>query len=91
MIETHADLTGQLKPFVLLFTVFALAYVGVDWWQARQQDDNAKKLRWLTWTLDGAAVVIGLFAVVWVARTGHSGADAVWHDTKVVKIEREDR
>ena len=40
--------------------------------------------------LGGASVLIGIFAVVWVVRTGHSGADAVWHGTKVVVVEREE-
>jgi len=76
---------------MLAFTLFAIGYVAIDWWLARRSGDTPLSLRWTAWSLGGAAVIVSLLATVWVWRTGHSGAESVWHDTKVVTVEREDR
>lgn len=84
LIERHAQLAEQSRPFLFAFAVVAVA-AAVAGWQ-RQRPSNAAEgaparssllVRAMT-PLLVLSVLTGALSTVWIYRTGHSGAESVW-------------
>jgi len=71
LVQDHADLGNQTKVIMI---VFALILVGLAVAVRRSLTQFVKPLVIL-------AAVAGLVTTVWVVRTGHAGAKAVWQET----------
>jgi hypothetical protein len=77
LIERHAELADQVLPWAIGVVVVAAAITAVD----RVRSDR--------WRISARATTLGLIAVALIAGTGatwtvvvtgHSGAEATWHD-----------
>ncbi|GAA2128592.1 DUF2231 domain-containing protein [Actinomadura napierensis] len=80
LVERHAELADMLLPLAGAMWLGLAVLTGVGWYARRQP---AAAPRWAGAVTVAAAVLAVGGAVasgVQVARIGHSGADAVWHD-----------
>jgi hypothetical protein len=82
LVHDHAELADALRPFAALLFVAVTALVGLDHRNRRRVErDGAAPSTRARQAVAGLAVVTVIAAgmsTVWVARTGHSGAKAVW-------------
>lgn len=81
-VKTHADLGGQMEIIGVLFglTLVALGLYGLLSRRGTLRL-NDRLARTAMTGLMAATVVVGSVAVVWVVRTGHTGAKASWSET----------
>lgn len=70
LVREHADLGGQTEAIMIVFAVALMALALAVW----------KNVAALLLPLAIVAAVAGVAATVWVVRTGHAGAKAVWQD-----------
>lgn len=76
ILEKHATL-GDSSYWIGIFLVLASALV---WWTSKLESKGVKTSKALTALVMTFSVLIGVASTVQVARIGHTGATAVWHD-----------
>lgn len=77
LLEKHADMAEGLLPWMIALLVFAMVGYGIHY--RSNHGHSANKA--LPAAVAVLAVVAALGTTVQVARIGHSGAKAAWHDT----------
>lgn len=96
-VEKHAELAETARVFVLLFFVFVVAMVAIALVRRSKATSASASgasggpgaggsggaLAVAGHACAALAVVFGLLGTVWMARTGHEGAKAVWDGTLV--------
>lgn len=91
LIETHAHIAEQARPWIFLFAVVMVAVVVWDLVQRRrvasvapETDERRPPVRSVVArgvvVLTVVGLLLGVGATVGVYRAGHSGAKATWHD-----------
>lgn len=87
-ISNHAHLADQTRPVVFLFALAVIALVVLRLRKPKPAALSAgaaaaPRRKVPTWLAPALSVVVALTAVgsiAMIARTGHTGAKAVWHD-----------
>lgn len=96
-VEQHAELAETARLFVLLFFVFVIAMVAIAMVRrgkgsaapaphaagAARPAGSGGALAMAGHACAALAVLFGALGTVWMARTGHEGAKAVWDGTLV--------
>jgi len=86
LIERHSQLAEQARPMVFAFFVLALAAAVVFHLiaraEARDEADGGRVplMRKLLVPVMALSVLTGALSLVWVYRTGHTGAESVWKE-----------
>lgn len=80
MIASHAEMGDQMKVIAFGFMVVAVAGILAER-AVRTRVTGAGAARLLTGGVAAAVVVMSVLAVVWIVRTGDSGARSVWKGT----------
>jgi hypothetical protein len=83
LVEDHAGTSDSLLPLTAGLFVAVVALVGADRAFRRSEDDHrgsSTGRRWAIAGLAAATIVTASVSTVWIYRSGHSGAKAVWDD-----------
>jgi hypothetical protein len=81
IIERHAHLAEQARPIVFVFFLLAVAAAVIVYLLHRDGEGDTGRtatLRKLAAPVLALSVLTGALSTVWVYRTGHTGAEAVW-------------
>mgnify|MGYP000880160118 CR=1 FL=1 len=78
-LESHAELGEATRNMAGLMWLFTLGLLAVPRF-AGTKDNRPGWYKPATMILSGLSVVIAVLAVVWIVRTGHSGASEAWSD-----------
>jgi len=74
LVHQHASLAEPMRPLALAVLLLSVGLVLVDRRRARAWYRNTML------AVGGVSIVVAAASMVQVARVGHSGAKAVWHD-----------
>ncbi|MSO47626.1 MAG: hypothetical protein EXQ67_06035 [Thermoleophilia bacterium] len=88
LIKDHAEMGNALRPIALALLVAIFLLVAPAWSIARGGRGALATLgRSQMWNIISIVLVVltGVLATYWVIKTGYSGADAVWHDVRIIK------
>lgn len=81
LMEKHAEMGGQLTPWVIVLAVGVVAVMVLARVGARSTDARPVwAAPWLAMVVAGVTIVAASGAMVEVVRIGHSGAEASWSD-----------
>jgi 4-amino-4-deoxy-L-arabinose transferase-like glycosyltransferase len=84
LVEDHAGTSDSLLPLTAGLFVAVVALVAVDRAFSRGSEDgnpgSSASRRWVIAGLAAATIVTASVSTVWIYRSGHSGAKAVWDD-----------
>ncbi len=88
-VSRHQELGETTRFIVLLWLVATIGVVAYERWADRSEssdvvataDAGEANPTAITWGLGALTVVLAVAATIWLVRTGHSGADAVWKQT----------
>ncbi len=87
LVRHHAQLGGALRPIALAQLIAILMLIAPAWAHARGGPGVLVRLAASKpWSIISVVlvVVMSVLATYWVIQTGHSGADAVWHNVHLV-------
>ena len=87
LVRHHAELGGALRPIALALLIAIVMLVAPAWAHARGGPGVLVRLAEAKlWNILSVVlvVVMAVLATYWVIQTGHSGADAVWHNVKMI-------
>ena len=80
-MERHAEMGGQLTPWVIGLAVGAVAVMVLARAAARAPGSASRwAARWVSVVVAGVTIVAASGTLVQVVRIGHSGAEATWSD-----------
>jgi hypothetical protein len=82
LVHDHAELADALRPIAFLLFAAVTAMVGLDHLHSRRAERGGQapttRARQLMAGLAVFTILAAGLSTVWVVRTGHSGAKAVW-------------
>jgi uncharacterized membrane protein len=85
LVEQHTEEGETVLPWAIGVAGVAVIVAGYDRYRPRHTDDGRRNNA-VAIGLTALAVVAGAGATYSVARVGHSGAKAVWHDTPTRRV-----
>lgn len=88
LVRHHAELGSAMRPIALAQLVALLLLVLPAWAYRRGRPAVlAGMARSRLWSIVGVVLVVvtSALATYWILRTGHSGAEAVWHGVRMVR------
>lgn len=88
LVRHHAQLGDAMKPIALALFVAVLLLVAPAWAYARggRPAVLARLATSSAWNIISVVLVIAtaVLATYWIIQTGHSGAESVWHNVKMI-------
>lgn len=88
LAHRHAELGESMRPIALALLVAIVLLVAPAWAYARGGSPAvlSRLAESRAWNIITVVLVIAtaVLATYWVVVTGHSGAESVWHDVKIV-------
>ncbi|MGI9116905.1 MAG: DUF2231 domain-containing protein [Gaiellales bacterium] len=88
LVRHHAELGSAMRPIAFALFVAIVLLVAPAWAYARGGPGMLARLAESSaWNVVIVVLVVvtSVLATYWIIQTGHSGADAVWHNVKIVK------
>jgi uncharacterized membrane protein YidH (DUF202 family) len=88
LVRHHAELGDAMKPIALALLIAIFLLVAPAWAYARG-GRPAMLSRLATssvWNIISVVLVVvtAVLATYWIIQTGHSGAESVWHNVKMI-------
>ena len=87
LVRQHAELGGALRPITLALLIAIVMLVAPAWAHTRGGPGVLVRLAEAKlWNIISVVlvIVVSVLSTYWVIQTGHSGADAVWHNVHLV-------
>ena len=79
LMEKHAEMGGQLTPWVVVLAVGMVALMGLSRATAKASASGTSRApSWMVLAVAALTVLAATGALVQVIRIGHSGAEATW-------------
>ena len=88
LVRHHAQLGDSMKPISLALLVALVLLVAPAWAYARGSRPAvlARLATSSAWNIISVVLVVvtAVLATYWIIQTGHSGAESVWHNVKMI-------
>ena len=88
LVRHHAELGGSMRPIAFAMVIALVLLVAPAWaWRRGGPGALVRLAESRGWSIVVAVLVVAtaILGTYWIIQTGHSGAESVWHDVKIVK------
>lgn len=88
LVRQHAELGSSMRPIAFAMVVALVLLVAPAWaWRRGGPGALVRLAESRGWSMIVAVLVVvtAVLGTYWIIRTGHSGAEAVWHNVKIIR------
>jgi uncharacterized membrane protein len=92
LVHRHAEIGESMRPIAFAMLIALVLLVAPAWAYRRGGPGALVRLaETRAWSIISVVLVVAtaVLGTYWIIRTGHSGAESVWHDVKMVNSEKD--
>lgn len=88
LVRHHAELGSAMRPIAFAMVVALVLLVAPAWaWRRGGPGVLVRLAQSRGWSMIVAVLVVvtAVLGTYWIIQTGHSGAESVWHNVKIIR------